>query len=86
MSTLRRGTTAFVVGGPSVGTIGLVTGGGAGTTHIDLARGASHQLVVAADADVMKAPHPLAWYQRVQDRHGPCDGCDEVEYAKAAHR
>ncbi len=84
---MRIGTTAFVVGGPYVGTIGKITGHTADSYYIDRAFGpAYHVLAVVAKDDVMKAPHPLGWYQRVQNRHGYCEGCDTIEAEKAARR
>jgi hypothetical protein len=81
----RLGTTVIVIGGPSVGVIGKVTGYTTSHVYIEQAFGPSRGLVVADTSDVMRTPHPLSFYQRVQGRHGPCAGCDAVDSAKATH-
>jgi hypothetical protein len=85
-TTYRRGTTVFVVGGPDAGVIGKATGSSGDRVYIDKAFGHNHRLVVADQADVMKAPHPLAWYNGGAPFRHSCSGCDDVEAAKAARR
>jgi hypothetical protein len=87
VSGLRRGTTVIIVGGPDTGTIGKVTGGAGDRVYVDKAFGAHHQLKVVDATQVMKAPHSLAWYNGAgPDKHGPCEGCDDVQAAMNALR
>ncbi len=84
-TNLRRGTTVVVVAGPEVGIVGKVTGYDRGY-NIETPFGGGWRLVRAKAHEVVRAPHPFGWYNRVQSGTHSCLGCDEVQAAMTAAR
>lgn len=76
----RKGSTMAVVSGPHVGLIGRLVAVGANGNYV-LDSGTFRGSVTVHHSNLVRAPHPFGWYQRVQASHGPCAGCDSLQAA-----